>query len=597
MPGVGLFALGSRSCERHLLKRFFLGALTAALLALSAAGVTASGVDVATPPTAGNVDVLHNASTGGAGITSAVALSADAAGTESVHWLDRLNSYRATAGLDPVVEVPDWSVGARLHSSYLTLNNASGHAETPGAPGYSAAGAAAGAASNVLASTASSMSDATAIDGWMGAPFHALGMLDPRLRASGFGNSSEGSGGSGIRTASTLDIIRGLDYSIPWPSTPTVWPATGSTVPIGTYPGYEWPDPLSACPSWWRAPVGLPVLMMFPDAPTNVSAAMTSDGVPVEVCIVTQHSYVNASATEQSLGRSILASRNAVFVMARNPLGNGVPHILNVTATNADGGPMHASTSFTVQPGPFGGSPVWAELQPGAAGHWVVTNTGMVTASGSASNLGGMAGTVLARPVVAMQSTPSGQGYWLVASDGGIFTFGDADYHGSAGAESLSSAVVAMETTASGNGYWIVTASGQVLAYGDAVLRGDASDLQLVAPVVDLARTASGNGYWLVASDGGVFTYGDAGYHGSAGAITLAQPVSGMQRTNSGNGYWLVARDGGIFTYGDAGFHGSAGATPLASAVRAMVRTGSGQGYWILTERGQILAYGDAIYG
>jgi hypothetical protein len=50
-------------------------------------------------------------------------------------------------------------------------------------------------------------------------------------------------------------------------------------------------------------------------------------------------------------------------------------------------------------------------LQPGAAGHWVVTNTGMVTASGSASNLGGMAGTVLARPVVAMQSTPSGQGY------------------------------------------------------------------------------------------------------------------------------------------------------------------------------------------
>jgi uncharacterized protein YkwD len=578
------------------LKRFSAAAATALLLALPVVALPASGNDFPRPPTAGSVQLVGVAFKSSAGQTASARTTVEAAAVDAsaVHWLDRLNSYRATAGLGPVSEVGTWSEGARLHSSYLALNNVSGHSETPGAPGYSDAGAHAGINGNVIASSASSIAGSSAIDSWMAAPFHALGMIDPRLTATGFGIASEGASGTGIRSAATLDIIRGLNYSIPWPSTPIIWPANGTTVPIASYNGYEWPDPLTSCPATFRAPAGLPVMVMFPDTPHGVTASMTSNGQPVEVCVLSEHTYTNPRAGEQILGRSVLAARNAVIVMAPNALASGVLHSVTVSATSPTGAPMTAASTFAVQSGPFGGTPVWAELKPGAAGHWVVTNTGMVTAAGAASNLGGMAGIALARPVVAMQSTPSGHGYWLLASDGGIFTFGDAGFHGSAGAQKLSTAVVAMETTASGQGYWLVTASGQVLAFGDAGFLGDASHLALAAPIVDIGRTASGNGYWLVASDGGIFTYGDAVFHGSAGAINLAQPVVGLQSTGSGSGYWLVAHDGGIFTYGDAAYHGSAGATSLESAVRAMVRTNSNNGYWLLTERGQILAYGDA---
>jgi uncharacterized protein YkwD len=511
-----------------------------------------------------------------------------------VYWLDRLNSYRATAGLSPTSQNTAWSEGARLHSVYLTTNNRTGHSEDPALPGYTAAGAAAGASGNVVSSGVATISDSEAIDGWMTAPFHALGILDPRLAVSAFGSSSEGSGGSGVRSAATLDVIRGIDANIAWPQQAVIWPGPNSTVPVDRYNGDEWPDPLDSCPSNWGLPSGLPIIVMFPQDPLGVSAHMTSAGAPVELCVFSAGDYRNSVSDAQALGRTILESRNAAVVIPRHPLAEGQQHSVTVSATNSGGAPMTASSVFRVSPAPFGGIPVWAELQPGATGHWLVTSTGLVTAAGTAPSLGGMAGTLLARPVVAMQTTPSGDGYWLLASDGGIFTFGAAQFHGSAGAIPLSSDVVAMEATSTGLGYWLVTATGQVLPYGDARHFGDASPFPLIAPIVDLARTPDDNGYWLVAADGGIFTFGGAKFHGSAGAIQLAEEIVAMEPTALGNGYWLLATDGGIFTYGKATFHGSAGATSLPSPVRTMVRTPSDLGYWLLTDLGVILVYGDA---
>lgn len=517
----------------------------------------------------------------------------DANAALAVRWIDRVNSFRATAGLSPISEVPAWSEDARLHSNYLVINDRAGHSESPSLPGYTTRGATAGANGNVISSTAP-ISEAAAVDSWMAAPFHAVGILDPRLTASGFGLASDT---TGVRGAATMDVIRGLDWTVPWPSHPVTWPGPGSTVPLGTYGGNEWPDPLGGCGAGWAAPTALPVIVMFPKPVAGAAATVNGASSSSEVCVVTPNNFRATTSSTQSLGRGVLDSRNAVLVIARRPFLNNTRSSIDVVATAGDGSAMRAATWFVVSDGPFGGAPVWAELQPGATGHWVVTDTGRVDATGTAIDLGGMEGTRLVRPIVAIQSTPSGDGYWLVASDGGVFTFGDAGFHGSAGAEALRGSTVALQSTPSGNGYWIVTTAGEVRAYGDAAHLGDMSAHTLAAPVIDITRTPSGEGYWLVASDGGVFTYGDAGFHGSAGAIALAQPVVALEHTRSGRGYWLVALDGGVFTYGDAEFHGSAGGIALDSAVRAVTRSPKGHGYWLLTERGQILAFGDAVTG
>lgn len=188
--------------------------------------------------------------------------------------------------------------------------------------------------------------------------------------------------------------------------------------------------------------------------------------------------------------------------------------------------------------------------QPGHA--WFLRPDGEVdgldVARARIATYGGLDGTKLNKPPIAIASTPSGRGYWLAAQDGGVFNFGDATFHGSA------------------------------------------ADVHLQQPVVGIVPVSAGAGYVLVAADGGVFTYGEAHFDGSLGHEQLNAPVVGAAATPSGQGYWLVAGDGGVFAFGDARFEGSA--AKAGQAARAVGIAACGAGYVVARGDGSVVAFG-----
>src|SRR5260370_42174436 len=61
--------------------------------------------------------------------------------------------------------------------------------------------------SNNSRTSSATPADSTAIDWWMQAPFHAMGMMDPRLTQTGFGSYREVK--SGWIMGAAVDVLRG----------------------------------------------------------------------------------------------------------------------------------------------------------------------------------------------------------------------------------------------------------------------------------------------------------------------------------------------------------------------------------------------------
>jgi hypothetical protein len=177
----------------------------------------------------------------------------------------------------------------------------------------------------------------------MQAPFHALGILDPRLTQVGHGLYREADGG--LQTASGLDVLRGLNYALAWPY-PVIWPAHGAVIPL-TYHWGSYPDPLTSCPGY-ASPSGLPLLVQL--GPGSLTPSVTSNsfsaaGTPLEHCVFTEATYHHPDGAAQSLGRAILAGRDAVVLIPRAPLTPGTTYTASLTAD----GHTHTWT-FTVAP-------------------------------------------------------------------------------------------------------------------------------------------------------------------------------------------------------------------------------------------------------
>ncbi len=239
-------------------------------------------------------------------------------------WLARLNYWRSTAGLPKVKENATWSTGDYLHSKWMVKNNLAAHDETPGTPYYTTAGDLAGNSGNIAVSSTTGTSDTSAVDWWMGAPFHAMAMMDPRLTTTGFGAYRE-TRASGWNAGFTLDTSRGNPFS--GGTYPVFWPGNGKTVPLTTYSGNESPSPLQAC-SGYSGTVGLPV---FVEVGGNVATSAKSGSTFTGNGTALAHCVIDSSNT--AVG-SYLKWRGGVIIVPQKPLQPGVTYVVTVTVNN-----------------------------------------------------------------------------------------------------------------------------------------------------------------------------------------------------------------------------------------------------------------------
>jgi hypothetical protein len=201
----------------------------------------------------------------------------------------------------------------------MVKNNVVTHYELPSLPYYSVSGDTGAKNGNIEVSSSASFGDAPAIDWWMGAPFHAMGMMDPRLSSTGFGAYREVK--SGWDAGFTLDVLRGNSFS--GGTFPVFYPGNGATVPLTTYSGSEFPDPLQACPGY-SSPVGLPVFVEIGGniATTVTAHSFTGDGVPLAHCAI--------DSNAANVGSS-LTYRGGVIVIPQAPLVPGVKYVVALT--------------------------------------------------------------------------------------------------------------------------------------------------------------------------------------------------------------------------------------------------------------------------
>jgi uncharacterized protein YkwD len=238
-------------------------------------------------------------------------------------WLERVNFYRAMAALPPVVEEPALSATVTQHARYMVAHDVIPHSQNRGRSWSTPEGAAAAVVSNLIGSMSPTESDFWAVDVWMQAPFHAIGILDPALQQVGFG-IYRAPDGKKIQTAAGLDVIRGRSSQPADVSYPIVWPADGTSVPLGTHTT-EYPSPLTSC-AGYKAPTGLPLIVqMGPGANVpRVAHSAISDGTRwLHHCVFDESTYRNRNSAQERLGRSILAARDAIVLIPREPLTFG----------------------------------------------------------------------------------------------------------------------------------------------------------------------------------------------------------------------------------------------------------------------------------
>jgi hypothetical protein len=226
---------------------------------------------------------------------------------------------------------------AKSDPKYFTGIYENPHTENPESPYYTKEGANSG---TNLTYTAR---ESDAIDSWMQAPLHAIGLLRDNLKTTGFATAINDRTG---QAHTGLDVINGLVGSR---SKVITFPGDGAIVRLNKFEG-ESPDPRESCGKDWEKFRGLPIFASLISTPPRdiTGKIITPDGKTLlpgdDLCVVTQYSWVSTNRVIP-YGNQIMAGEKLVLLIARSPLSPG-EHSVSVSGT----GISSLNWSFTVLP-------------------------------------------------------------------------------------------------------------------------------------------------------------------------------------------------------------------------------------------------------
>lgn len=225
------------------------------------------------------------------------------------------------ANLPPLSDREAYTLGSRLHSRYMVVNDAPiAHSQDRGNPLYDEAGDQAGKNGNIFATSQLEADYVWGVNFWVSAPFHLIGMLDPSLQEVGYGDHSEEIGN--INMAAVLDIRSDPQQSNSGEDYPIFFPADGSETWVVRHSLFEWPDPIGSCPGLSR-PAGAPIVLLLGDderTPQVTSHRLAKGDQPLDSCLFDETSYRNSNDYAQQTGRTILDLNDAIVIMPKDPL-------------------------------------------------------------------------------------------------------------------------------------------------------------------------------------------------------------------------------------------------------------------------------------
>ncbi len=253
---------------------------------------------------------------------------------DGYYWLDY---FRTLGGLSPLSRDPGIEAQEARHVRYLA-DHALGceidvHTELTGRqagcganPYATAAGEAAARNSDITRMNAD-VPDRVAVRNWFVAGFHALTLLEPRLRSTGYAAyytaRPAGAGAIPYQFTAAVNVYRGRTGS--YSGRRLTFPASGTTSPLLAYRvGSEFPEPFRStrptapCHSWAdRTVVSAPIIVQWPVAsrPVQAPAAIVdlTSNRSLPTCALTADQYPSSSLASTLLLGTNRVTRAALY--------------------------------------------------------------------------------------------------------------------------------------------------------------------------------------------------------------------------------------------------------------------------------------------